>query len=71
MGFYCEKVYKKHVDSYGEFGAGNIWENIRPTFNMALEQYKSFKVRMKTGFFWYYLEENQKSPIIEEEKDYQ
>ena len=38
--------------------------------NMALEQYKSFKVRMKTGFFWYYLEENQKSPIIEEEKDY-
>ena len=38
--------------------------------NMALEQYKSFKVRMKTGFFWYYLEENQKDPIIEEEKDY-
>ena len=38
--------------------------------NMALEQYKSFKVRMKTGFFWYYLEENQKNPIIEEEKDY-
>lgn len=38
--------------------------------NMALEQYKSFKVRMKTGFFWYYLEENQKKPIIEEEKDY-
>ena len=38
--------------------------------NMALDQYKSFKVRMKTGFFWYYLEENQKSPIIEEEKDY-
>ena len=23
--------------------------------NIALEQYKSFKVRMKTGFFWYYL----------------
>ena len=37
---------------------------------MALKQYKSFKVRMKSGFFWYYLEENQKSPIIEEEKDY-
>ena len=45
MGFYCEKVYKKHVDSYGEFGAGNIWENIRPTFNMALEQYEDEKKR--------------------------
>ena len=38
--------------------------------NMTLEQYKSFKVRMKSGFFWYYLEENLKDPIIEEEKDY-
>ena len=36
----------------------------------ALEQYKSFKVRMKAGFFWYYFEENLKAPIIEEEKDY-
>lgn len=43
---------------------------LEKSVNMALEQYKSFKVRMKTGFFWYYLEENQKSPIIEEEKDY-
>ncbi len=35
-----------------------------------LEKYKSFKVRMKAGFFWYYLEHNTKDPIIEEEKDY-
>jgi len=35
-----------------------------------LETYKSFKVRMKTGLFWYYLEHNTKEPIIEEEKDY-
>ncbi len=35
-----------------------------------LEVYKSFKVRMRRGFFWYYLEENIKVPIIEEEKDY-
>lgn len=35
-----------------------------------LETYKSFKVRMKTGLFWYYLEHNTKDPIIEEEKDY-
>ena len=35
-----------------------------------LEKYKSFKVRMKAGFFWYYLEHNTKGPIIEEEQDY-
>ena len=38
--------------------------------NMALEKYKSFRVRMKPGVFWYYFEENNKKPIIEEEKDY-
>lgn len=38
--------------------------------NIALEKYDSFKVKMKYGFFWYYLEENNKEPIIEEEKDY-
>lgn len=38
--------------------------------NQTLEKYKSFKVRMKPGFFWYYLEQNNKLPIIEEEKDY-
>ncbi len=38
--------------------------------NQTLEKYKSFKVRMKTGFFWYYLEHNPKSPMIGEEKDY-
>lgn len=35
-----------------------------------LEKYKSFKVRMRAGFFWYYLEENTKEPIIEEEREY-
>ena len=35
-----------------------------------LEKYKSFRVRMKAGLFWYYLEQNTKEPIIEEEKDY-
>lgn len=37
---------------------------------VSLEKYNLFKVRMKYGFFWYYLEENPKEPIIEEEKDY-
>ena len=36
----------------------------------ALEKYQSFKVRMKAGLFWYYLEQNNKTPIVEEEKDY-
>lgn len=36
----------------------------------ALKKYKSFRVRMKAGFFWYYFEDNNKEPIIEEENDY-
>ena len=35
-----------------------------------LEKYQSFKVKMKKGFFWNYLEANNKTPIVEEEKDY-
>ena len=37
---------------------------------VSLEKYNLFKVRMKYGFFWYYLEENPKEPIVEEERDY-
>lgn len=40
LGFYYDKVYHKHVDSYGEFGAGNIRDNIIPTFKNALGQYE-------------------------------
>lgn len=35
-----------------------------------LNSYNMFRVKMKAGFFWYYLEYNPKEPIIEEEKDY-
>ena len=35
-----------------------------------LEKYDAFKVRMKAGLFWYYLEQNNKKPIVEEERDY-
>lgn len=45
-------------------------ENLKKAVNMALEVYKPFKVRMKAGLFWYYFEENQKEPVVEEEKDY-
>ena len=43
---------------------------LKEAVQMALETYKSFKVRMKQGIFWNYLEHNPKEPIIEEEKDY-
>ena len=33
----------------------------------ALIRYKEFKVKMKSGFFWYYLEENLKKVIVKEE----
>ena len=33
----------------------------------ALTRYKEFKVKMTRGIFWYYLEENKKKPIIQEE----
>lgn len=50
-------------------------ENINPkvleeAVNIALERYKSFKVRMKAGLFWYYFEDNPKPAIIEEETSY-
>ena len=50
-------------------------DNVNPKIlekavNIALDKYKSFRVRMKDGFFWNYFEENNKRPIIEEEKDY-
>jgi len=35
-----------------------------------LDTYSEFKVKMKAGFFWYYLEKNNKEPIIQIENDY-
>ena len=35
-----------------------------------VETYDIFKVKMKSGIFWYYLEENTKQPKITEERDY-
>jgi len=35
-----------------------------------LETYDIFKVKMKAGLFWYYLEENNKEPKVNEERDY-
>ena len=38
--------------------------------NKVLEKFLLFKVRMRAGFFWYYLEYNSKEIIIEQEKNY-
>ena len=35
-----------------------------------LEKYQSFKVKIKKGFFWHYLENNAKIPFVEPETDY-
>lgn len=34
-----------------------------------LEKYKAYKVKMEGGFFWYYLDENNKKPVVTEEND--
>ena len=43
---------------------------LQEAVKIALEKYKSFQVKMKMGFFWYYFENNTKEPIVEEERDY-
>lgn len=43
---------------------------LQEAVNQTLEKYQSFKVRMKPGFFWYYLEHNPKLPVVTEEEDY-
>ena len=52
------------------FRLSTILKNkIEPNFlqkalELALEKYKAFKVKMQKGFFWYYLVENEKTPIV-------
>ncbi|OJF77437.1 MAG: hypothetical protein BKP49_00125 [Treponema sp. CETP13] len=51
-------------------------ENIEPLFlQLALEEviklFPAFRVRLRSGFFWYYLEQNmQRLPLIQEENEY-
>ena len=52
-----------------------LQENVNPEILQkavisALEKYRSFKVKMKAGLFWYYLEQNTKEPVVCEERDY-
>ena len=50
-------VLKENVDKYV----------LEKAVEKALARYKQFKVKMKSGFFWYYLEENFKKPVVKEE----
>lgn len=45
-------------------------EILQKAVESTLEKYEAFKVRMKAGMFWYYLEQNNKKPKVEEERDY-
>jgi len=45
-------------------------EILQTAVESTLEKYEAFKVRMKAGLFWYYLEQNNKVPRVEEERDY-
>ncbi len=45
-------------------------EVLQKAVNISLEKYQSFKVRMIAGLFWYYLEQNNKEAVVEEENDY-
>lgn len=45
-------------------------EILQEAVNETLKKYELFKVKLRPGLFWYYLEENTKDAIVEEEKDY-
>ena len=53
-------VLKENVDK----------EILEKAVEKALVRYKAFKVRMRSGFFWYYLEENFKKVLVKEELYY-
>lgn len=41
QGKYYNKIHKKHIESYGEYGAANIRDNITNTFREAINQLNS------------------------------
>ena len=55
--FRYSAVLKENIDK----------EALEKAVERALIRYSAFKVKLKKGFFWYYLEENSKKPIIKEE----
>ena len=55
--FRYSAVLKENIDK----------EILEKAVEKALIRYKEFKVKLKKGLFWYYLEENLNKPIIKEE----
>lgn len=45
-------------------------EILQHAVEVVLNYFISYKVKLKKGFFWYYLEHNPKNPIVEEENNY-
>lgn len=45
-------------------------ERLQEAVERTVNDISSFKVRLRKGFFWYYLEHNSKNPIVEEEMQY-
>ena len=37
---------------------------------LAISKYRAYKVKLKSGLFWYYFEENELLPVVSEEVDY-
>lgn len=43
---------------------------LKQSLSETLEEFDSFKVKLRRGFFWNYFEVNAREPLIEEESDY-
>lgn len=43
---------------------------LQEALDIAIEKQTSFKVKLRKGLFWYYLEENFKKPQVKKENDY-
>lgn len=43
---------------------------LQKAVQIALDKQVAFKVKLRKGFFWYYLEQNTKTPLVEKENNY-
>ena len=43
---------------------------LKKALKIVLNNFECFKVRLKKGFFWYYLDNNNEEPIVEKENNY-
>ena len=71
------KIYSLSRNDYDTsiFRLSVIWKDkinqkiLEKAVIKTLEKYKAYKVKMEGGFFWYYLDENNKKPVVTEEND--